>query len=94
MAVDVVSHHAAISAFGAGMAVAIPVALYVGALWFVHYRPSSASHIALGPLAVVLILVTPLAGLAAIPLIAALLSALVWFKIARFETELESREHA
>ena len=50
------------------------VALYVGALWFVHYRPSSASHIALGPLAVVLILVTPLAGLAAIPLIAALLS--------------------
>ena len=94
VAVDVVSRHAAIGAFGAGMAVAIPVALYVGALWFVHYRPSSASHIALGPLAVVLILVTPLAGLAAIPLIAALLAALVWFKIARFESELESPEHA
>jgi hypothetical protein len=76
------------------MAVAIPVALYVGALWFVHYRPSSRSHIALGPLAAVLILLTPLAGLAAIPLIAAVLSALVWLKIARFKTELGSGEHA
>ena len=93
-AVDVVSQHAAIGAFGAGMAVAIPVALYVGALWFVHYRPSSRSHIALGPLAAVLILLTPLAGLAAIPLIAAVLSALVWLKIARFKTELGSGEHA
>ena len=63
------------------MAVAIPVALYVLSLWVVHYRPAGGPHIAIGPIAVVLILQTPLAGLIAIPLIGIVLSALVWFKI-------------
>ena len=94
VAVDVASHHAAIGTFGAGMAVAIPVASYVGALWVVHYRPSSRSHIALGPVAILLILLTPLAGLVAIPLIGLVLSALLWFKIARLEKEMEDRSPA
>lgn len=85
-AVDVASHHAAISAFGAGMAVAIPVALYVLSLWVVHYRPSGRTHIAIGPAAVVLILLAPLGGRIAIPLIGVVLSGLVWFKIARLES--------
>jgi low temperature requirement protein LtrA len=87
-AVDVASHHAAIGAFGGGMAVAIPVALYVLALWVVHYRPSTRTHIGVGPAAAALILLTPLAGLAAIPLIGVILSLLLWFKIARREAEI------
>ena len=91
VAVDVASHHAAIGTFGAGMAVAIPVAVYLCALWFIHYRPSSRTHIALGPAAVLLVLLTPLAGLASIPLIGLVLSALLWLKIARLEKEMADR---
>src|SRR5687767_10049390 len=94
VAVDVASHHAAIGPFGAGMAVAVPVAIYVIALWVVHYRPSTLVHIAVGPAAAVIILSTPFAGLAAIPLIGVTLSLLLWLKIARLEAELGSREHA
>ena len=93
VAVDVASHHAAIGPFGAGVAVAVPVAIYVIALWVVHYRPSTLAHIAVGPAVAVMILSTPFAGLAAIPLIGVILSLLLWFKIARLETELGSREH-
>jgi low temperature requirement protein LtrA len=87
VAVDVATHHAKVGAFGAAMAVAIPVAIYVGALWLVHYRPASGLHIALGPLAIVIIMLTPLAGLAAVPLIGAVLSILLWIKIAGLERE-------
>jgi len=41
-----------------------------------------------------MILLSPFAGLAAIPLIGVVLSALLWFKIARLEAELGSRDHA
>jgi low temperature requirement protein LtrA len=87
VAVDVASHHAAIGTFGAGMAVAVPVATYVIALWVVHHRPSTLAHTAIGPAAAVMILLTPYAGLAAIPLIGGILALLLWFKISRLERE-------
>jgi low temperature requirement protein LtrA len=87
VAVDVASHHAKVGAFGAAMAVAIPVAIYVIALWVVHYRPSTPMHLGLGPAAAALIMVTPLAGLAAIPLIGLILAALLWLKISRLKAE-------
>ena len=88
VAVDVAAHHAKVGPFGGAMAVAVPVALYVVALWIVHYRPASPLHIVLGPLAAVFILLAPLAGLAAIPIIAVVLSLLLWFKIVHLERTL------
>jgi low temperature requirement protein LtrA len=88
VAVDVASHHAKIGAFGAAMAVAIPAAIYVGALWVLHHRPSSGSPAALAPFTIGFILLTPFAGLPAIPLIGAALAVLLWLKIARYEREI------
>jgi low temperature requirement protein LtrA len=87
VAVDVASHHAKIGAFGAAMAVAIPVAIYVGALWVLHHGPTSGSSLILGPVTIAVVLLAPLAGLAAIPLIGAALAILLWTKIARLDRE-------
>jgi low temperature requirement protein LtrA len=86
--VDYVTHHAHIGRAGAGAAVAVPVALYLLSLWFLHYRPSSWAHVSAGPLAAVLILLTPFTG-AAIPLTGVILCALLVAKIAFGADETE-----
>jgi low temperature requirement protein LtrA len=59
VAVDVASGKSALGVAGAGAAVAIPAAIYVMSLWFVHYRPASIVHVSLGPIAALAILLTP-----------------------------------
>ena len=59
---DVFTHQAQISQAAAARAVAIPVATYVGLLWLLQDLPHARSRAtALGPMALLLILVTPLA---------------------------------
>jgi low temperature requirement protein LtrA len=59
--VDFVTHHAEISAVTAGMAVSVPVALYVLSLWLLqeHHRMDSLIDNLLNPVAAVLVLLTP-----------------------------------
>jgi hypothetical protein len=59
VSVDYVTHHAKINSTAAGASVAIPVAIYVVCLWFLHDRPEYAWTRALGPIAAVLVLLTP-----------------------------------
>ena len=60
VAVDRVGGHAAIGPVAAGMAVAIPVALFLLCLWTLNDRPEYARTRALGPITAVLVLATPL----------------------------------
>jgi low temperature requirement protein LtrA len=62
VAVDQVTAHTRLSAIGAGAAVAIPVAVYVLCLWMLHYRPQYRRTRYVGPVAAVLVLLTPLTG--------------------------------
>jgi hypothetical protein len=62
------------------MAVALPVAVYVSSLWVLHDRPEYRSTRFHGPLAALLILLTPLTG-QAVPLIGLILAALVAAKL-------------
>lgn len=61
--VDVLTDHAAVDLSVAGAAVAIPVALYLAGIWLLHDVPRSMSRLrtALSPLAIALVLLTPLA---------------------------------
>jgi low temperature requirement protein LtrA len=81
VSVDHVTHTAHIGAIGAGYAVAIPVALFLVVLWILHYRPEHAPTKFLGPAAALVILVTPVTGMA-VPLIGAILVAVVAIKVA------------
>jgi low temperature requirement protein LtrA len=81
VAVDHATQHSAIGSTATGMAVAVPVALYVVSLGWLHYRPSTWAHASLGPVTVVFILMAPFTRYA-IPLIGVILAALVVFKIA------------
>ena len=49
--VDYATHHAKIGAAAAGAAVAIPVAIYLLCLWFLHDRPEYRATRAYGPIA-------------------------------------------
>jgi low temperature requirement protein LtrA len=62
--VDQVTHHAEISATGAGLAVALPTAIYVLSLWLLHERPlaKNAVDTLLHPVTAVLILLAPFTG--------------------------------
>lgn len=64
---DYVTHHGEIGEFGAGMAIAAPVALYLVALWFLHEvrHPEERTRM-VGPVAAALVLLTPLTGHAAL----------------------------
>ena len=89
VAVDQATHHAHIGPTGAAFAVAIPVALYLLSLWWLHYRPGTLAHIGSGPLAVILILATPFASADfAVPIIGVILAALLALKIAMRATEV------
>ena len=60
--VDYATHHAEISAGAAGAAVAIPVAIFILCLWFLHDRPGYRQSRWFGPVAALAILITPLSG--------------------------------
>ncbi len=77
--VDHVTHHAKVDAIGAGIAIAVPVAVYLACLWFLHDRPEYGRTRILGPVAAILVLLTPLTG-RAVPLTGMILAALVSVK--------------
>jgi low temperature requirement protein LtrA len=79
-AVDVATHHAKVGAVGAGAAVAIPVATYLLCLWGLHHRPEYRPTRSFGPIAAVLVLLTPFTG-HAVPLIGLILATLVAVKL-------------
>ena len=80
VSVDHVTHHAKVSAIAAGAAVAIPVAIYLLCLWFLHDRPEYRQTRLLGPIAAGLVLLTPFTG-HAVPLTGAILASLVAIKL-------------
>jgi low temperature requirement protein LtrA len=59
VAIDAAGAHAAIGSVTAGMAVAVPVAIYLVCLWILHDRPEYGWTRGLGPLAAVVVLLTP-----------------------------------
>jgi uncharacterized membrane protein (GlpM family) len=79
--VDQATHHAKVGAIGAGMAVAIPAAIYLVSLWFLHDRPEHRRARLLGPFAAVLVVLAPLSGRAAVPLIGLILAGVVAVKL-------------
>jgi low temperature requirement protein LtrA len=62
VAVDAATNHAKIGAVAAGWAVAIPVAIFLFSLWVLHDRPDYGRTRAMGPIAAVLVLATPVTG--------------------------------
>jgi low temperature requirement protein LtrA len=79
VSVDQATHHAEIGTTAAGAAVAIPVAAFLLALWFLHDHPEYGRTRALGPIAAALVLLTPFTG-HAVPLTGAILATLVAVK--------------
>ena len=84
VATDFVTHHAEIDSFTAGAAVAVPVAIFMGTLWLLHeaWEAPTLARRLLVPVAMVLVLLTPLTGWA-VPLIGVLLVAVVATKVVR-----------
>lgn len=60
--VDSVTSHTQTGPAGTGLAVAIPVAIYLLSLWVLHDRPEYRRTRALGPIAAVLVLLAPFTG--------------------------------
>jgi low temperature requirement protein LtrA len=81
VSVDQATHHAKISAAAAGAAVAVPVAVYIVSLWVIHYRPGYQRTRLFGPIAAVLVLLSPFTGMA-VPVIGVIMASLVALKIA------------
>jgi hypothetical protein len=82
--IDQVMHHAEISAAGAGMAVALPIVVYVVSVGVLqqHPRAESAIDTLLHPVIILLILLTPFTG-QAVPLTGILFSILVVVRLVR-----------
>jgi low temperature requirement protein LtrA len=82
--IDQVTHHSEISAVGAGMAVALPSAIYVVSLWVLqeHSRSDKVVDLLLHPATALLILLTPFTG-QAVPLTGVLLLILVVIRLVR-----------
>jgi low temperature requirement protein LtrA len=75
--VDYETHHAHVSREVASYAVAVPVALFLVAVWFLHVRPvQPGPHVVWYPVVAGLVLVAPL-GPAPVPVIAGLLVVLI-----------------
>ena len=91
--VDQATHHAKVSAGSAAAAVAVPVAVYLISLWVIHDRPDYGRTRVFGPIVAVLVLLTPFAGAAAVPLIGLILAGLVAVKLAVLRKHV-AREHA
>jgi low temperature requirement protein LtrA len=80
VAVDQATGHTQASAAAAGAAVAIPVAAYLVCLWFLHDRPEYGQTRAWGPIAAILVLLTPLSSQAVL-LTGVILATLVGLKL-------------
>jgi low temperature requirement protein LtrA len=80
VSVDYATHHAEIGHVGAGRAVAVPVAVFVLSLWFLHHEPGERELPFMGPLAAVLVLLTPFTGHAVL-LSGLILSLLLAFRL-------------
>ena len=78
--VDQVTRHAKISAGAAGAAVAIPVAVFLVCLWILHDRPEYRQTRSFGPIAAVLVLLTPLTEYAVL-LTGGILASLIAIKL-------------
>ena len=81
VAVDQTTGHAKVGASAAGAAVAVPVAVFVVCLWFLHDRPEYARTRIIGPFAAAAVLLTPLTEHAVL-LTGAILAAVVAIKLA------------
>jgi low temperature requirement protein LtrA len=84
VATDFSTHHAEIDSVSAGAAVAVPVAIYMATLWFLHAgwdAPDRALQLLI-PVSIVVVLLTPLTGWA-VPLIGLILAAEVAAKVVR-----------
>jgi low temperature requirement protein LtrA len=82
LAVDVVAGRSAVTPAAADAAVAWPVAGFLLVLWLLHYRPGHAGGRLSGPVAAVLIALTPLTGFG-ILLTGVILALLLALKLAR-----------
>ncbi len=80
VSVDQATHHTKVSAVAAGEAVAIPVAVFLLCLWLLHDRPEYRQTRWFGPIAGVLILLTPFTGYA-VPLTGVILASVVAIKL-------------
>jgi low temperature requirement protein LtrA len=82
--IDQVTHHAEISAIEAGMAVALPSAIYVFFVWLLHEHPRSTNPVdtLVHPATAFLILLTPFTGQAVI-LTGLLMTGLVIIRLVR-----------
>ena len=78
--VDQVTHHTKISAAAAGAAVAIPVAIFLVCLWFLHDRPEYRQTRSFGPIAALFVLLTPLTEYAVL-LTGGILASLITIKL-------------
>ena len=92
VAVDAATQTAKIGPVGAGVAVAVPVATYLVCLWFLHHRPDYRRTRAYGPIAAVLVLLTPFTGYG-VPLTGAVLAALVGSKLFVYRNHGRSAAH-
>lgn len=83
VAVDHATHRTPISDLAAGAAVAVPVAVYLVCLWFLHGRGDSGTATrVVAPLVVVLVLLSPFTGQAVLAT-GLLMAGLTAFKIAQ-----------
>jgi low temperature requirement protein LtrA len=82
--IDQVSHHDELSEAGAGMAIALPSAIFVVCLWILQEHPRAKNIVdtLLHPVIAALILLTPFIG-QAVPLTGALLVILVIIRLVR-----------
>jgi len=87
VAVDAATHEAKIGPVGAGAAVAVPVATYLLCLWVLHDRPDYRQTRAFGPIAAVLVLLTPFTGYG-VPLTGVILASLVGVKLFIYRTQV------
>jgi low temperature requirement protein LtrA len=92
VAVDAATHEAKIGPVGAGAAVAVPVATYLLCLWVLHDRPDDRQTRAFGPIAAVLVLLTPFTGYG-VPLTGVILASLVGVKLFIYRTQVHGAAH-
>jgi len=88
--VDVITGTAKIGSQAAAFSVAVPVATYLICLWFLHDRPEYRRTRSYGPIAGVLVLLTPFLGFS-ILLIGVILAALVAVKVLMYSSVVQFR---
>ena len=92
VATDFATHHAQIDAVAAAGSVSVPVAIYMATLWFLHegWRAPSRLLQLLIPVAIALVLLTPLSG-AAVPLVGVILVTVVATKVLHLPGDVPGR---